>query len=84
MEEITIYSTSCCVDCRRAKRFLKEHEMEFSEINIDEGPDAKELVLQLHDGRRMLPTIQVGNRYFPCSPFDLYQLSSELSIPLSK
>ena len=84
MEKITIYSTSWCVDCRRAKQFLKEHGVDFSEVNIDEEPDAEELVLQVNDGRRKVPTIKVGDRYFACSPFDPYQLSSELCIPLNR
>jgi mycoredoxin len=84
MEEIIVYSTSWCVDCRRAKRFLKERGINFSEINIDEEPDAEELVLKVNDGRRKVPTIKVGDRYFACSPFDPYQLSSELNVPLNK
>jgi glutaredoxin len=84
MEEITIYGTSWCVDCRRAKKFLEERGVDFSEVNIDEEPDAEELVLQVNEGRRKVPTIKIGDRYFACSPFDPYQLSSELNIPLNK
>jgi mycoredoxin len=84
MEEITVYSTSWCVDCRRAKKFLTERGVDFSEVNIDEAPDAEELVLQVNDGLRKVPTIKIGDRYFACSPFDPYQLSSELNIPLNK
>ena len=36
MDEITMYCTTWCVDCRRAKQFLKERGVAFSEINIDE------------------------------------------------
>jgi glutaredoxin len=53
-------------------------------VNIDEEPDAEDLVLQVNAGRRKVPTIKVGERYFACSPFDPYQLSSELNIPLNK
>ena len=84
MEEITLYGTSWCVDCRRAKQFLKERGVDFSEVNIDEEPDAEELVMQVNDGLRKVPTIKIGERYFACSPFDPYQLSSELNIPLNK
>jgi glutaredoxin len=84
MEEIIIYGTSWCVDCRRAKKFLEDRGVDFSEVNIDEEPDAEELVLQVNDGRRVVPTIKIGDRYFACSPFDPYQLSSELNIPLNK
>jgi glutaredoxin len=83
MEEITMYCTTWCVDCRRAKQFLQERGLDFSEVDIDEEPDAEELVLEVNDGRRKVPTIKFGDRYFACSPFDPYQLSSELNIPLN-
>jgi len=84
MEEITMYSTSWCVDCRRAKQFLRERGVNFVEVNIDEDVDAEDLVLEVNEGRRKVPTIKIGDRFFACSPFDPYQLSSELNIPLKK
>jgi glutaredoxin len=84
MDKITIYCTSWCVDCHRAKRFLKDREVSFVEVDIDEDVDAEDLVLEVNEGRRKVPTIKVGERYFACSPFDPYQLSSELNIPLNK
>jgi glutaredoxin len=84
MDKITIYCTSWCVDCHRAKRFLKDREVSFVEVDIDEDVDAEDLVLEVNEGRRKVPTIKVGERYFACSPFDPYQLYSELNIPLNK
>jgi mycoredoxin len=84
MEEITVYSTNWCIDCRRAKQFLRDRGVSFVEVNIDEEPDAEDLVLEVNDGLRKVPTLKVGDRYFACSPFDPYQLSSELKIPLNK
>ena len=84
MEEITMYSTNWCVDCRRAKKFLKDRGVNFVEVNIDEEPDAEVLVLEVNEGRRVVPTIKVGDRFFACSPFDPNLLSSELNIPLNK
>jgi glutaredoxin len=84
MEKITLYGTSWCVDCRRAKQFLRDRGVEFTEVNIDEEPDAEELVMSVNEGRRKVPTIKVGERYFASSPFDPYQISSELKIPLNK
>jgi mycoredoxin len=84
MEEITMYSTTWCADCRRTKKFLADRGVAFVEINIDEEPDAEDLVLEVNEGRRKVPTIKVGERYFACSPFDPYLLSSELNIPLNK
>ena len=84
MAEITVYSTCWCGDCRRAKQFLRERGIAFREINVDEDPEAEELVLRVNDGRRKVPTIGVDGRYFACSPFDPYQLAEELKIPLNK
>lgn len=58
--------------------------MNFVEVNIDEEPDAEDLVLEVNDGRRVVPTIKVGDRFFACSPFDPYRLSEELKIPLNR
>jgi len=84
MDEITIYTTTWCADCRRAKQFLRERGIDFREINVDEDVDAEDLILRVNGGRRKVPTIEVGGRYFACSPFDPYQLSSELNIQLNK
>lgn len=83
MAEITIYGTQWCGDCRRAKQFLRDRGILFQEVNIDDAPDAEELVLRVNDGRRKVPTIEVEGRYFACSPFDPYQLAEELKIPLN-
>jgi glutaredoxin len=83
MAEIVVYGTTWCGDCRRAKQFLRERGVAFREVNIDETPDSETLVLRVNDGRRKVPTIEVDGRYFACSPFDPYQLSEELNIPLN-
>jgi glutaredoxin len=81
--QITMYTTSLCGDCRRAKQFLTERGVEFREINIDLSPDAEELVLRVNEDQRKVPTFEVGGRYFSCSPFDPYLLSQELNIRLN-
>jgi mycoredoxin len=83
MAGILMYSTSWCGDCRRAKLFLKERGVAYREINVDEDPDAEELILKVNNGRRKVPTFEVDGRYFACSPFDPYLLSRELNIPLN-
>ncbi len=55
----------------------------YEEINVDEDPDAEDLILRVNDGRRKVPTLEVGGRYFACSPFDPEQLAAELKIPLN-
>jgi len=84
MSDVTIYGTPWCGDCRRAKRFLQERGVAFHEVNIDEAPDAEKLVLEVNQGLRKVPTLEVKGRYFSCSPFDPYKLADELKIPLNK
>jgi mycoredoxin len=80
MAEVTIYCTMWCADCRRAKRFLREQGVAFREVNIDETPDAEEVVLRANNGRRKVPTIEIEGRYFACSPFDPHRLAEELKV----
>jgi mycoredoxin len=84
MEPITIYSTGYCPDCRRAKNFLKERGVEFHEVNIEEDHEAESIVLKANHGRRRVPTLKVGDRYFACSPFNAHKLAEELNIPLNR
>ena len=83
MESIRVYTTRWCADCSRAKQFLKERGVQYEEIDVDEDPDAEELILRVNEGRRKIPTIEVAGRYFACSPFDPEQLAEELKIPLN-
>jgi len=84
MEAITMYSTTWCPDCRRAKSFLKERGVEFREVNIEVDPTGEEIVVKANNGKRKVPTIEVGGRYFACSPFNAAQLASELNIPINR
>ena len=84
MEEITVYSTVFCSDCHRVKRFLKDRGVAFHEVNIEEDESAEEIVLRANNGKRKVPTLKVGERYFACSPFSARQLADELNIPLNQ
>ncbi len=72
-----------CPDCRRAKIFLKERGVAFKEVNIEEDPEGEEIVIRANNGKRKVPTLKVGERYFACSPFNAQQLADELKIPLN-
>lgn len=83
IEPITIYSTGWCPDCRRVKMFLKDRGVDFQEINIEQNLEAEEIVIRANQGKRKVPTLKVGGRYFACSPFSARQLADELKIPLN-
>ena len=78
-----MYSTMWCPDCGRAKTFLKERGVEFREVDIERDPSAEEIVIKANNGRRKVPTLEIGGRYFACSPFDAEELAENLNIPLN-
>lgn len=83
MEPITMYTTTWCPDCRRTKAFLKERGVSYREVNIEEDESGEEIVIRENQGKRKVPTLEVGGRYFACSPFNAEQLAEELGIPLN-
>ena len=66
MESIIMYTTNWCPDCRRAKTFLKERGVSFREVNIEEDESAEAIVVKMNDGKSVVPTFDVGGRYFAC------------------
>jgi mycoredoxin len=84
MEPIIIYSTGWCPDCRRVKNFLLQRAIAFNEVNIEEDDAAEAIVIRANNGKRKVPTLKVGDRYFACSPFNAQALAQELNIPLNK
>jgi len=57
--------------------------VEFQEVDIDADEESEELVLRVNHGKRKVPTLKVGERYFACSPFSAQKLAAELQIPLN-
>lgn len=56
-DPITMYTTTWCGDCRRAKRIFADFGVAYVEVNIESDEDAAELVETLNDGLRSVPTI---------------------------
>ena len=77
---IRMYCTSWCPDCRRAKEFLRSHQISFEEIDIEAHPEGAEFVRHANSGKRKVPTFEVGGRVFHCSPYDARKLARELGI----
>src|SRR5262245_55101349 len=56
-QEILIYGTAWCGDCRRALRVLDQLQASYRYINIDEDEDGAAYVVDVNRGRRSVPTI---------------------------
>ena len=64
MNEIVMYGADWCPECRRAKAFLEEHDIEYEyrDTELDEG--AVETVERLNHGKRIIPTFEIlGHSY---------------------
>ncbi|MEI6407516.1 MAG: mycoredoxin [Actinomycetes bacterium] len=55
--DLTIYSTTWCGYCKRLKRQLDEAGVTYSEVNIEEAPDAAEFVEKVNGGNQTVPTV---------------------------
>lgn len=59
---LTIYSKNNCGYCMRAKALLKNNDIEFEEINIDENTAARDFVIT--EGHRTMPQIYKDGKLF--------------------
>ena len=66
--EIKVYSSSWCLDCRRAKQLLDLQGIPYQAIDIEGDPKAAEVVKALNDGKRRVPTIVIDGRYYGNPP----------------
>lgn len=55
--DVVMYSTSWCPDCHRAKHFFAEYGILYKDVDVEENEDAAEVVRQLNNGSRVVPTI---------------------------
>ncbi len=75
---LTMYTTTWCGDCQVTKRALAQLEVPYHEVNIEEDPDAAELVMMLNGGRRSVPTLVYNGEAESLSRFSRAKLDSFL------
>ena len=61
---IRVYGADWCGDCRRAKDFLKQNEIEYDFVDIDLDEQATKKIEKLNGGKRVIPTIEIGASTF--------------------
>ena len=57
---LSLYTSASCVHCRRAKAFLRRHEIPFREMDMDRNRRARSEFQRL--GGRALPLFLVGDQ----------------------
>ncbi len=79
-DKIIVYSTDWCGDCRRAKRFLDGHQIAYDNVNLDQSPEAVEIVRKINNGMKSVPTIVFPDGTILVEPSNA-QLAEKLGIP---
>ena len=64
MNTIELYGADWCPDCRRAKSFLKENNIEFTFIDVDVDKEATDKVEIINNGKRIIPTIIIHKKAY--------------------
>lgn len=54
---ITMYGAEWCGDCRRSAALLKELNVEYNYINLEEQPEATDKVVEINGGAQSIPVI---------------------------
>lgn len=57
--QVTMYSTAWCGYCFRLKRHLDREGIRYSDVDIEQDPEAAELVEQFNGGNRTVPTVVI-------------------------
>ena len=61
MTHVTMYTKTFCGYCMAAKRFLKQREIEFEEINIQSDAKLRNEMLERSEGRYTVPQIFIDS-----------------------
>ncbi len=56
-QDIVMYTTGWCSDCRRAKRVFAALNVPYREVDIEEDEESVELVMRINRGAKSVPTI---------------------------
>lgn len=57
---VIMYCTSWCPACRRARRFLDEHGVSYTEIDINKAPAVRDRLRELTGGTLTTPTFEIN------------------------
>ena len=63
-----MYSTVWCGYCQRLKKQLAEHDVDYVEIDIEQNPDAAQIVEQVNEGNQTVPTLVFADGYAMTNP----------------
>jgi thioredoxin reductase (NADPH) len=77
---VTVYGTTWCSDCKRAKRFLGDQQVEYKWIDVEQDDKARKFVEDHNDGKTIIPTIVFDDGAVLVEPSNA-QLAEKLGLP---
>jgi len=77
---ITVYGSSWCSDCKRAKRFLGDQQVEYKWVDVEQDEKARTFVEDHNDGKTIIPTIVFDDGTILVEPSNA-QLAQKLGLP---
>ena len=77
-KKIVMYTTPWCRDCKAAKKFLAERGVPYEEVDIEQRPEAAQIVMDLNDGMRKVPTLDVEGTIVSGDRFDAARFEKDL------
>jgi thioredoxin reductase (NADPH) len=76
-DTITMYGTTWCQDCKRAKKFFGEHRVAYAFVDVDQDASGLRVVEETNAGKRIIPTI-----FFPDGTVLVEPSNAELATKL--
>jgi thioredoxin reductase (NADPH) len=67
---ITVLGAGWCPHCKRVKKFLAAHRIGYTNIDIDEHPEAVDRLRELQDGGQIIPTVVYADGSHDVNPSD--------------
>jgi thioredoxin reductase (NADPH) len=75
-----VYGTPWCPDCKRSKKFLGEHRISYSWIDVEQDAAAMKRIEELNRGKQIIPTIVFEDGAVLAEPSNA-ELARKLGIP---
>lgn len=60
MKDVVVYTTDYCPYCRQAERFLTQHNVPFTNVDVTNDTGLREKLVELSGGRKTVPQIFIG------------------------
>jgi len=76
--KVVLYCTSWCPDCRRARAYLKDHNIDYVEIDVGRDREAAARLRGWANGNETTPTFDIGGKIM--LGYDAIKLGAALGI----